>query len=390
MLPSSRAVRAQWKEQDMKPLILVLLAAATLTFFPACDDSGNGGNDSDADTDTDTDADTDADPVDTYDFAAAAPWYTCPEEDFAEGTTIVTAFDQTYQYFAGEEDFRTVETTVDFPETSGWAQVGMMFHLECPEGGYCDHWDRAGSVQMVLNPEDDPADWEQLEIFRHVTPYRMEMCQYIDVTEMASLFVGQQTLTSFIDTWVGPESDQGNGWRVTVKFVFYPGDDALADRVVNVWGRRNITVGEIEDDVNVDSQIDPFTLSVPAGATRVEAHLTTTGHSFNNTGNCAEFCEMRQDVIVNGVVHSINPWRDDCEQNPVSNQPGTWVYHRNGWCPGCIVVGDVVDITEDIVAGEDNIIDFDILLANGTEYDNVSPVELLPYELVALRIYIFE
>ena len=47
---------------------------------------------------------------------------------------------------------------------------------------------------------------------------------------------------------------------------------------------------------------------------------------------------------------------------------------------------------EDIVLllGQDNELDFDILLSDGTEYDNVSPIDLLPYELVSLKIYIFE
>jgi len=381
----------------MKRFLIVAVILLSWIMAVACRDDGNGsaadadteadsGTDADTGSNSDTDAGTDAHLP--YDFEAAAPWYECPEEEFLADATVVTAFDQVYQYF-GDEDFRTVEAEVEFPGTSDWVQVGLMFHLECPENGLCDHWDRAGSVQLVLNPEATAEDREYLELARHITPYKMEMCQYIDVTPLAPLLNGTKTLTSFIDTWVGPGHTDGEGWRVTVKIVFYPGENTKPSQVFNIFGQHSVTVGEVEPEVNVDSQIDPVTVSIPADATSVLAHVTTTGHSFGNTGNCAEFCQMRQDVIVNGTVHSVNPWRDDCESNPVSPQFGTWQYGRNGWCPGAISVGRQIDVTDSIQFGADNTIDFDILMADGTEYDNIAPVDLLPYELIALRLYVY-
>ena len=38
---------------------------------------------------------------------------------------------------------------------------------------------------------------------------------------------------------------------------------------------------------------------------------------------------------------------------------------RNGWCRGAVVVGDILDITDNVTAGEDNVFDYDILLQNG-------------------------
>jgi hypothetical protein len=119
--------------------------------------------------------------------------------------------------------------------------------------------------------------------------------------------------------------------------------------------------------------------------------LTTTGHSFGNTGNCAEFCQMRHDIIVNGAIaHSINPWRNDCSDNPVSPQYGTWEYPRNGWCPGASSVGHMVDLTGLVTPGETATIDLDIRMYDGSEYDNTSPVDLLPYTYVALKLYTYE
>ena len=392
----------------MSKRLVVGVLLLSLVVLWGCDDNGgsDGDGDSDADGDIDGDGDADGDVASdsdiepdgdsdgdvvvepAYDFEARAPWFECPREPLPEDATVVTAFEDAYQYFGGE-DRRTVDAVASFPETTDWVQVGLWFELECPESGLCDHWDRSGSIQVVLNSEEDRERWEYVELARHITPYRMGMCQFVDVTPLASLLVGERTLTSFIDTWVGPDHSNGEGWNVSLRFVFYPGPRQGADEVINIWGRRNITVGEVEDDRNVDSQIDPVTVTIPVDATRVEAHLTTTGHSFGNTGNCAEFCHMRQDVIINGTIFSVDPWREDCSANPVSPQFGTWEHPRNGWCPGAIAVGHSLDITEAVSPGGENVVDFDILLSTGVEYDNVSPVDLLPYELVALRLYVY-
>lgn len=84
----------------------------------------------------------------------------------------------------------------------------------------------------------------------------------------------------------------------------------------------------------------------------------------------------------------MNPWRPDCPQNPVSPQYGTWEYPRNGWCPGAIAVGSLLDITSGVTSGT-NTLDLDVLLANGAVYNNLSPVDLLPHELVALKLYVY-
>ncbi|MGD8439406.1 MAG: peptide-N-glycosidase F-related protein, partial [Holophagae bacterium] len=287
---------------------------------------------------------------DWVDFNADEPWYRCPDEPFADEATVVRAFDRAEHWF-GAENHRSVVHEVDFPPAGDWNQVGLRLHLECPESGLCDHWDRTGSLQLVLNPEDPEEEWEYLEIMRHITPYRVGMCEFVDITPLAPLLTGRQTLVSWIDTWVGPGHSDGDGWRITWDFVFYPGEDRTADEVVNIWGRRSIEVGNLEPDHTVDAQTEPVEVAVPADATRVEARLIATGHSFGNALNCAEFCVMRQDLLVDGERRSVVPWRTDCEHNPVNDQQGTWQYDRNGWCPGAITIGDTIDITDLVTPG---------------------------------------
>jgi len=326
---------------------------------------------------------------DWVDFDYDDPWFRCQDDAISDEATVVRAFDQDLHWF-GSENHRSITREVEFPAAQDWNQVGLRLHLECPESGLCDHWDRTGSLQMVLNPEDPEEDWEYLEIMRHITPYRVEMCEYVDITALAPMLTGTQTLVSWIDTWVGPGHSNGEGWRVTWDFVFYPGDDRTPNEVVNIWGRRAIEVGNLDPDRTVDAQTDPVEIEIPADASYVEARLITTGHSFGNALNCAEFCVMRQDLYLDGERRSVLPWRTDCEYNPVNGQQGTWLYDRNGWCPGAITVGQTIDITDMVTPGETAELDFDIRLDDGTEYENTNPGGgATPIEWVSLQLFIY-
>ncbi len=324
------------------------------------------------------------------DFEDEHPWYLCTGDPVPEEATQVTAFDQVFHYFLGDDNQRDIVNTVEFPPAQDWNQVGLILNLECPESGLCDHWDRIGSLRLVVNPEDDPSSWEYLEVFRYITPYRLEMCNFVDITPLASYFAGEQTLVSSIDTWIGPGSVYGDGWRVSATFVFYPGTPHGPDQVVNLWSRKDIVVGFIDEENNVDSQIDPMTVYIPEDTSRVEARLIGTGHSFNNTNNCAEFCIMRMDLYANGTMNSVIPWRNDCDINPISPQYGTWQYDRNGWCPGAAVLDHRVDLTDQLVPGQDNVLDFDIRMYNGEEYNNVNPDSWSPFMEVTLQLLIYE
>ena len=51
-------------------------------------------------------------------------------------------------------------------------------------------------------------------------------------------------------------------------------------------------------------------------------------------------------------------------------------------------MGSLLDITSGVTSGT-NTLDLDVLLANGAVYNNLSPVDLLPHELVALKLYVY-
>lgn len=333
----------------------------------------------------------DTGPVPIYDFNSSAPWYIYNQAPWPKGTVVVTAFEKEYQHFTGENR-RKIESNVMFPENQNWSQVGLLLELGCPEGGTCDHWDRTASVQLALGPEDNESESEYVELLRYITPYRMGMSQYVDVTDYMYLLRGERKISSFIDTWVGPGHDNGDGWTVTLRFVFYPGQQTGADEVLNIWGMRRIEVGNVDEGKSVADQLENIKFVNPIKAKRVMAHLRTTGHGFGYSNNCAEFCGMRQDLYINGKVFSTNPWRSDCENNPVSPQYGTWTYDRNGWCPGAVSVPRKINITSalDLEEGAENTVSFDIRLLDGSVYVNKENAGGSPSENVSLVLLYYQ
>ena len=184
------------------------------------------------------------------------------------------------------------------------------------------------------------------------------MSNYVDVTDTPLLKV--QTLTSFIDTSIDGH-DQGEGWRLTARFVFYPGPPAGPDEIINVWRRRSITVGQTGRG-DRDDQVDPVTFSIPSDTDQSDCTLDHSfpGHSFGNTSNCANFvkCGTMSSSMMRYSQKSMK--MTVCQSVSHSSEQE---YGRNGWCPGAVSVGHKIDITNTVEVGGDNVLDFDILRA---------------------------
>jgi len=327
----------------------------------ACDD---GWEDLDGRPSTGCEIQTMCVPADPVDRREAAPWFTCPEAGVLANATVVTVMDRVDQYF-GAEDRRTVDATALFPDTDCWQQVFMEVNLECPANGKCDHWDRTASIALVEEPGNPES--EVLELLRYITPYRVGMCTLLDVTEFASRLKGQAHLRSFVDTWVGPGSSYGEGWRVTVRFHFLAGTPIFpAPEIVSAVPRRWITLGEGANPV--PPQLGETSLEMAEPPRLVRVRVLATGHGQGNAGNCAEFCKVQPVVHVDGAEHALDNWRYDCGANPVNDQLGTWTYGRQGWCPGAVVVPLVVDVTDDLAAA--STISWDMRQADGEVYEN--------------------
>jgi hypothetical protein len=317
----------------------------------------------------------------------------------------VTAFDGAHVFFLGWEDGqnqRQIDVELEFPAAElGYEAVTLELGLRCPEGG-CDWWDRAAYIGVVEGAGTE--EERVLEIARFMTPYRVEGAWTIDVSSLRPLLSGTRTLRVFIDTWVGPGHANGDGWLVDARFDFVGGVPAeLPVEVIPLWAYSEATVGD--PALPVDGQVEPVTVAIPAGASRVELRSIITGHGQGNAENCAEFCQLAHGSLVGTAAVQRTVWRDDCADNPINDQQGTWMYPRAGWCPGADVLAWVEDVSDGATAGQEVQVTYDVssyentcrpeaetcmgcALGTGCEYDggnHTPPVVKMSAVLVAYQ-----
>ena len=279
---------------------------------------------------------------------------TAPEEMSVIGEDqIISVFEAEHVYF-GDENRRSVDKEVTFPPTTHlYESVSMTFKLSCPAlGGLssrCDAWDRYGWLAIVENAGAE--EEEVIEFWRYITPYGVGGEWTVDMTDLRPLFSGDLTFRVFIDTWVGPGHEAGDGWAVDVSFDMKggtPENEPIA--VVPVWTSHSFVYGD--PNVSVDPAAET-TLSVPEGATKGTLRVLVTGHGQGNAENCAEFCTKTHTITAGELSRPKLIWRDDCSETAVPNQLGNWEYDRAGWCPGAYVYPWIEDISSAVKSGED-------------------------------------
>lgn len=368
-------------------LVRISITAALAFCAAACDDASitsstrsrddRGGASADAgallgesDADT-TNGDAASDGEDTW-GPPEGPWLPCSDDDEV-GAHVVRAHDKAAQFFSGwdpGQNTRLVDAEADFPEQGRYERVYLKVELACPDGGSCDAWDRAASLALV---EGEGANEKLIELARHMTPYGVGMCFVIDVSELSTRLSGKKKVRSFIDTWVGPGHPQGDGWQVTSTFLFRKGASAEpVSEVVPLWNNqaedRLVDLGDPTKPVT--AELPARTVNIPADAKQVKLRYLVTGHGQGNLDNCAEFCLLKYTTQVGDNAVQLEPWRDDCDKNPLNAQFGTWRFPRAGWCPGAVVLPELVDITELVTPGEEKAFGFDVLDASGAPFVN--------------------
>jgi hypothetical protein len=258
-------------------------------------------------------------------------------------------FDGAHVYF-GEQNMRQIDVEVSFPAAElAYESVTLDLVLSCPNGK-CDWWDRKGYLGIVNNPGAE--DESITELARFITPYRVGATWSFDLTSLRPLLAGDQTLRVFIDTWVGPGHQNGDGWIVDAQFDLRGGIPArLPIAVIPVWDRFTVEVGD--PDKPIDVSVPARVVAIPAEASALELHAIITGHGQGNLNNCAEFCAKVHGFMIGGESFTNNIWRDDCGQTPVQGQQGTWMNPRAGWCPGAEVIPWIEDVSAALTPGEE-------------------------------------
>ena len=193
---------------------------------------------------------------------------------------------------------------------------------------------------------------DRYELGRFITPYGINLdleegwTWVFDVTDYAPLLRDSVEL------------ECGN-WQelLDMKFMFIEGTPPRdVKRVERLWnGMHNLNT--------FDETVTEQLFQVQEGESTFRLKTRASGHGFGTGNNCAEFCNNIHSVEVNGS----NQWSwqimQECADNPLYPQGGTWIYDRAGWCPGDKVTTQNFELTT-LVQGQDEFtVDYNI------EYD---------------------
>jgi hypothetical protein len=195
------------------------------------------------------------------------------------------------------------------------------------------------------------------ELGRFITPYGIGLDMgeagwtwVFDVTDFAPL------LTDSVDLTAG-------NWQelLDLKFLFITGTPSRdVKRIETLWSGDYALSTFAQNVAERSVQVEP-------GEAGWRLKTTTSGHQFDNPTNCAEFCYKMQSVEINGSQQYSWQIMQECADNPLYPQGGTWIFDRAGWCPGAPVTTQNLELTP-YVSGETFTVDYDSQFDNYGNY----------------------
>ena len=194
------------------------------------------------------------------------------------------------------------------------------------------------------------------EIGRSISPYGKSLELGNGRTRVYDLTDYYSILQDSVDLEVG-----GTQEIQDVQFAFIKGEPAAeVNRILQPWGKgwSQYKYGSIA----ADTVLAPQTLSLLPTTGQVKFRSYISGHGgAENAGSgfpngCCEF--MYNDHFYKSGGQNVNTFRiqrQDCGFNPIYPQGGTWVYDREGWCPGDIIKAHDYNVTQYISGGQINL-----------------------------------
>ena len=258
-------------------------------------------------------------------------------------------------------------------ELSQYNKMEVELLRGCPDANMnysdagCDDYDRIARLYFC-----DLDGSNCYEIAKWITPFDRQPHSLTDISPFLSILRSNENEQKILKF-------QESGWPnslLTIKLRLYNGvnENGYAQAIYPLW---NNTV-QFNPDYEENRPAQVF--SVPSNATKVEFVSYISGHGWGSAGcfNCCEFCNSRHVFSINGGVYEFNQSFPNASSNThcmdpgtiqttgvIPNQYGTWGYGRAGWCPGRDVKPYIMDITEHIIAGDDNVIDYNACRVSG-------------------------
>lgn len=231
-------------------------------------------------------------------------------------------------------------------EYSAWAQFpkpDKTFHkmyaeltFQCPPGMTCGEWDYLNYIFIGKRrgTHNDTLNWE---VIRFITPYGLQFAKdwkhtwKFDITDFANLFQDS------VEIWyqhTGYEARNGRGWLITVDFTMIEGTPIRPVNDIKLLWRKSVGYSNPAQFDTVAPEVNYVTGSETK---QIRYKILQTGHGADQPDGCGEFCAKLRYLRHDGETDTSLVWRDDCGENPVFPQGGTWIYDRANWCPGAEV-----------------------------------------------------
>ena len=275
---------------------------------------------------------------------------------FGIDTTTVRIHDQTDMTWYGNYD----EWGVLPDGTNNYRKIYLHYTMGCATGG-CSDWDyttqifirhRTGELDSSLNEIV-----ENYELARIITPYggylanNWQHTTTFDITDFATILKDSVEIRCHYSGW-------SSGFSATLDFEFIEGTPAR-----DVIKFENIYTGGYSYNSSTDfetTKLIPKKILIEEESLGSMIKMTTTGHGFDNNQSAAEFKPIDYFVKINGTqTHTQFNWDENCGENPIYPQGGTWLYDRANWCPGTRAKTFKHEITPFMNAGDSLEVDID-------------------------------
>ena len=262
-----------------------------------------------------------------------------------------------------------ISSTVSFPITpSQMQQYGKLeidAQLNCPgkNDDTCPMWDRTLQLLVCCNSSSILCNQE---IGRWITPFKRGAGHWIsDITPLIPLLDQQQCNFQFAINQSGGGVD--DPWRPSAKLVFSQLNtgDSIPVGPTSIIPLFN--GGTFDNTYNQAYQ--PVSFQLPANTQKVVLSAIITGHGCGDDC-CCEFCPTTHNFVfmTTNTTSTITKTFENagtlmgCAErvrNGVEpNEYGTWLYGRDGWCDGENVFPWVTDVTNLVLPGITNQVDY--------------------------------
>lgn len=189
----------------------------------------------------------------------------------------------------------------------------------------------------------------RFELGRFITPYGINLdleegwTWVFDVTDYEPLLHGDVEL------------EAGN-WQelLDMKFLFIEGTPPREVKRVDAFWKGTYNLNSFDDNVT------NHTFEVQEGEEMFRLKTRASGHGFGSGNNCGEFCFNTHSVEVNDETQWSWEIMQECADNPLYPQGGTWIYDRAGWCPGAPVATQDLELTPLVSGQESFTVDYNI------------------------------